>query len=223
MTSRCLLRGTLLAVTLLIARPAAAKNPEEPETAPPVSEGVTFLDHSGTGHFWFSGEANSIAQFKPGFAALYSGTNSLRPDGEAAISGLFTIFFSYMPFRTTEIIVDAEMAVGFGISSALGLAGYTNLDVVRNPSLSSEPYLARVEWHQLIPLTRTWEINTDRGPISAFPYVPRHRLEFRIGKMSTADLFDINPAASDSHLQFMNWTVDNNGAWDYAADTRGYT
>jgi len=21
----------------------------------------------------------------------------------------------------------------------------------------------------------------------------------------------------------MNWSVDNNGAWDYAADTRGYT
>jgi high affinity Mn2+ porin len=28
---------------------------------------------------------------------------------------------------------------------------------------------------------------------------------------------------SDSHLQFTNWTVDNNGAYDYAADTRGYT
>jgi high affinity Mn2+ porin len=24
-------------------------------------------------------------------------------------------------------------------------------------------------------------------------------------------------------MQFLNWTVDNNGAWDYAADTRGYT
>src|SRR5262249_50596136 len=24
-------------------------------------------------------------------------------------------------------------------------------------------------------------------------------------------------------LQFMNWTVDNNGGYDYAADTRGYT
>jgi hypothetical protein len=24
-------------------------------------------------------------------------------------------------------------------------------------------------------------------------------------------------------MQFMNWTVDNNGAYDYAADTRGYT
>ena len=55
------------------------------------------------------------------------------------------------------------------------------------------------------------------------PSVPQHRLEMRVGKLSTVDLFDINPAGTDSHLQFMNWTVDNNGAYDYAADTRGYT
>src|SRR5262249_50703964 len=59
--------------------------------------------------------------------------------------------------------------------------------------------------------------------ISSLPFVPRQRLEFRIGKMSTVDLFDINPPGSDSHLQFMNWAVDNDGAFDYAADTRGYT
>jgi carbohydrate-selective porin OprB len=28
---------------------------------------------------------------------------------------------------------------------------------------------------------------------------------------------------SDSHLQFMNWAAVNNAAYDYAADTRGYT
>ena len=33
----------------------------------------------------------------------------------------------------------------------------------------------------------------------------------------------MNSVGSDSHLQFTNWTIDNNGAWDYAADTRGYT
>ena len=33
----------------------------------------------------------------------------------------------------------------------------------------------------------------------------------------------VNSVGTDSHLQLMNWTVDNNGAWDYAADTRGYT
>ena len=38
-----------------------------------------------------------------------------------------------------------------------------------------------------------------------------------------ADFFDVNAVGSDSHLQFTNWTIDNNGAYDYAADTRGYT
>ncbi len=37
------------------------------------------------------------------------------------------------------------------------------------------------------------------------------------------DFFDLNSWGSDSHLQFLNWTVDNNGAYDYAANTRGYT
>ena len=49
------------------------------------------------------------------------------------------------------------------------------------------------------------------------------RFEIRIGKMSLPDTFDVNSVGSDSHLQFTNWTIDNNGAWDYAADTRGYT
>jgi hypothetical protein len=37
------------------------------------------------------------------------------------------------------------------------------------------------------------------------------------------DFFDQNSVGLDTHLQFTNWTVDNNGAYDYAADTRGYT
>ena len=49
------------------------------------------------------------------------------------------------------------------------------------------------------------------------------RLELRAGKFGMADFFDLNDSGSDSHSQFMNWTVDNNGAYDYAADTRGYT
>jgi high affinity Mn2+ porin len=44
-----------------------------------------------------------------------------------------------------------------------------------------------------------------------------------MGKMSMVDFFDVNAVGSDSHLQFTNWTIDNNGGYDYAADTRGYT
>src|SRR4051794_2915815 len=212
-----------LGLVTLVAGRAAARNPEQPETARPLGTDQTFLDHTTFAPFWFAAEINTIFQAHPAFAAPYTGDHSLARGREAALSGLFTVFLAYQPHRTTEIILDAEMAVGGGISSALGVAGFTNLDVVRNPSLSSEPYVARFEIHQMIPLTRDWEANDDRGPITTFKMVPRHRIELRLGKMSTVDLFDINPAASDSHLQFMNWTVDNNGAYDYAADTRGYT
>jgi hypothetical protein len=37
------------------------------------------------------------------------------------------------------------------------------------------------------------------------------------------DFFDLNSVGSDTHFQFANWSIDDNGAWDYAADTRGYT
>jgi high affinity Mn2+ porin len=204
-------------------RLAAAKNPEEPETAPRAGNDITFLDHGGTEPYWLGLEANSIAQAHPSFQSPYSGLNSLHGNAESAISGLVTLFTGYRPFRTTELIVDGELALGNGLSGAVGVAGFTNLDVVRNPTLPHTPYFARYQIHQIIPLSDVWEPNTDRGPISSFAMVPRHRLELRAGKMSTADLFDINPAGSDSHLQFMNWAVDNNGAYDYAADTRGYT
>jgi hypothetical protein len=213
-------RVATLAVVLAAAS-ASARNPEAPETH--AAQETTFLDHSGDNPLWFGAEMNSILQYKPSFRALYSGPMSLSSDSEAAVSGLMTVFFAYTPFKTTELIADLEMALGTGLSGAVGLAGFTNLDVVRNPTLGHEPYVARVELHQLIPLSTEWEPNEDRGPISSFAYVPRHRLELRIGKMSTADLFDINPSGSDSHMQFMNWAVDNNGAYDYAADTRGYT
>jgi len=82
--------------------------------------------------------------------------------------------------------------------------------------------VARVELHQTVPLSkRTTE--AERGPLNLATEAPVRRMDIRIGKMSMPDSFDLNSVGSDSHLQFTNWTIDNNGAWDYAADTRGYT
>jgi hypothetical protein len=49
------------------------------------------------------------------------------------------------------------------------------------------------------------------------------RLEFRLGKFDLTDFFDVNTYGSDSNLQFLNWSVDNNATYDVAANTRGYT
>jgi high affinity Mn2+ porin len=66
-------------------------------------------------------------------------------------------------------------------------------------------------------------VSAERGPFGLATSLPARRLEFRVGKFSLVDFFDLNTWGQDSHLQFLNWTVDNNGVYDYAANTRGYT
>ena len=182
--------------------------------------------HSDGTRYFIAGQANIIFQAHGPFHSPYQGTNSLLGRGEYKTSLVGTLFLGYElvkdPSRHLEAIYDEESAGGRGISEALGLAGFTNLDVVRNPNLGPVPYLARVELHQTIGLSSKM-VEADRGPFSLATEVPERRLELRAGKMGLPDTFDLNSVGTDSHLQFLNWTIDNNGAYDYAADTRGYT
>ncbi len=184
---------------------------------PPMSDEESFRDR-----FWVSAQANFIRQQSPAFYAKYSGPNSFGPDKEHATSRVETLYTGFRITTQLEILADVESAGGAGLSNALGIAGFTNVDVVRNPALSEDPYISRVMLHYTIPLTNETTEAT-RNPLSLASTIPVRRLEVRAGKMSTVDFFDLNSVGSDSHLQFMNWAVVNNGAYDYAADTRGYT
>ncbi len=203
-----------------------AANPKPAASAvqdPPV---VTMAPHSEDSLYWISGQANIIFQGRLPFHSPYEGTNSFRNSAEYKTSLIGTLYTAVRPTRSiryaTDFILDVESAGGRGLSEALGLAGFTNVDVVRNPNLGSTPYLARYQIHQVIGLSGL-NAGQEPGPFALAPGVPVRRIELRIGKMTLPDFFDINSIGSDSHLQFMNWTVVNNGAWDYAADTRGYT
>jgi len=132
------------------------------------------------------------------------------------------LYLGYELTHTTEVYLDIESAGGHGLSNALGLAGFVNLDVVRNPSLGDIPYLARLMVRQIIPLSKE-RVTVERGLHALTTSLPARRLEFRLGKFTIPDFFDTNTYGTDSHLQFLNWTVDNDGAYDYAANTRGYT
>jgi len=198
-----------------------AKDNGEAEDDEDEKSGTVF-PHSSQSRFWISGQINTIFQWHPPFKAKYTSDNSLRPQAENATSRVLTLYTGVQLTKKTEIIFDLESAGGRGISDAFGLAGFTNLDVVRNPTLGSKPYLARLMIHQIIPLSSETTEAT-RGPLSLATKLPVRRLEIRAGKFGMADFFDFNSIGTDSHLQFLNWTVDNNGAFDYAADTRGYT
>ncbi|MHB1935317.1 MAG: carbohydrate porin [Acidobacteriaceae bacterium] len=193
---------------------------------PPDQDQFTFFPHSDAARYWISGQANSIYQMHGNFHSPYQGPNSFTAPFEYKASEVATLYLAYQinksPRYETDAIYDEENTGGRGLSQALGLAGFTNLDVVRNPTLSIVPYTARVEIHQTIGFTGQ-TVPQERGPLALATQGPLRRLDLRIGKFTLPDMVDVNAVLSDSHLQFMNWTVDNNGAWDYAADTRGYT
>jgi high affinity Mn2+ porin len=185
----------------------------------------TLFPHSETARYWISGQANIIFQGHGAFRAKYSGPNSLTDWAQSATTHLLTLYTGYALKPTTEVFADIEDATGDGIGNSSGLAGYTNLDAVRlfnGVRLSRTPYLAQALVRQIIPLTKK-RIPADRDELDLATSLPERRIEIRAGKFDLTDFFDTNAYGSDSNLQFMNWTVDDNGSYDVASNTRGYT
>jgi len=116
------------------------------------------------------------------------------------------------------------MAEGAGVSQATGLAGITNGDVIRQgtANLSRGPYLARLIVRYFVPLGPSRD-TLARGIDQVRGLEPSARLDFKAGKLAASDDFDQNRYANSTRTQFMNWGLFNNTAWDFAADTRGYT
>jgi hypothetical protein len=210
--------GLLLLSCCALAQQGGSGTPDTTGSDPQT----TMFEHPQNAWWWVSAQGNFIFQAHPAFHAPYSGPNSLDPNAGTAISRVITVYTGARLSPTADILFDVEETGGHGIGEALGLAGFTNLDVVRNPTLSKAPYVARVLLRQVIPLSEE-KVEAERTPLNMLPELPARRLEIRAGKFSIPDFFDINDVGSDSHLQLLNWTLDNNGAYDYSADTRGYT
>jgi high affinity Mn2+ porin len=202
---------------------SASTSDESPAGDP--SDLLTMFPHSESARWWISGQGNIVFQWHPTFPQKYAGPNSLTANAQGATTHVLTLFTGYQLTRTTEVFCDIEDATGGGIGTAVGLAGYTNLDSVRTVqgvALSKNPYLARLMLRQIIPLSSD-TAPEDRNPLALATTVPVRRIEFRIGKFDLVDFFDTNSWGTDSHYQFLNWAIDQDGAYDYAANTRGYT
>jgi len=178
----------------------------EQNEATPDDTLTTMFPHPEWNRIWLSGQANFISQYHPAFHSPYQGKNSLSPQAQDATSRVLTLFTGLRLTDSTEFLCDVQETGGNGLGQALGVAGFFNLDVVRNPSLSKAPYVARLMWHQVIPLGSR-RITAERSPFSVFSELPERRLELRFGKMSMADFFDLNTYGTDSNFQFMNWEL----------------
>src|SRR6476646_6873881 len=172
-------RRLFLSGLLLVAYRQTAWAQETP-SAPPVGAApvTTMFPHSDDSRWWLSVQVNLISQSHGRFTSPYQGDNSLRPDPEQALSRLWTIYTGVKLPAHTELLFDIESAGGRGLSDALGLAGFTNLDVV-NPTLGSAPYIARALVHVTVPLGHEM-LDVVPTPFSLAAHVPARRIEIRV-------------------------------------------
>lgn len=185
----------------------------------------TVFPHSQTARWWISGAANVVFQGHGAFPAKYSGPNSLTNWAQTATTHLLTLYTGYALTPKTEVFADIEDATGNGIGNASGMAGYVNLDsvrVVQGVQLSKTPYLAQAMVREIIPLSSK-KTDAVRDELDLATSLPERRLEIRAGKFDLTNFFDTNTYGTDSNLQFLNWSVDDNATYDVAANTRGYT
>jgi len=167
-------------------------------------------------------QLTTVTQAHPAFDAAYSGRNSLSPDSEHETTVTSTLAAGARLTRGTEIYVDGELSGGSGLSHALGVAGFPNGESFRVGDAQPRIYLARAFLRQTIAAgEETESVPSEANQLGGER--PVRRWTFTVGKLGISDLFDDNDWSHDPRSQFLNWADWTAGAWDYPADTRGYT
>jgi len=169
-------------------------------------------------HFQFT----SVTQYHPTFSADYSGQNSLLPEADHATTVTSTLFLGARLWKGAEIYANPEISGGAGIGSTLGVAGFPNGEATRVGNPEPHVYLARAMLRQTFALGPDSEAVEDEAN-QLRGQLPVRRWSLTVGKFSIMDFFDDNAYSHDPRTQFLNWADWTAGAWDFAADTRGYT
>ena len=179
-------------------------------------------DSSQSETFTLHAQSTIINQFKPAFKASYTGLNSLSAAKEQVTSITSTLFAGVRLWKGSSVYINPEIAGGSGLSEALGIADATNGETFRVGEAAPKIYLARLFFNQIFPLSKEYihqesDLNQLRGDL------PTKYLSVSLGKVGIADFFDDNDYSHDPRTQFLSWSLMDNGAWDYPANTRGYT
>ena len=189
--------------------PLAAQDAATPDTAPPERWNLYY-------------QATSIGQYHGTFDSPYEGPLSLRDYQERDVSLTTTLFFGLRLEDNTQLYFDPEIAGGRGFSGVDGLANPSNGELPRVASATPKPYLARLYIAHDFGFGSEKEIvESDENQLGGAR--PMTRYSIYAGRFSVTDFFDNNNYSHDPRTQFMAWGVMYNGAWDYPADTRGYT
>src|SRR6266478_2434855 len=168
------------------------------------------------------GQATITWLLQPAFRSPYQGPHSLSPAANGRETLDATLYAGVRPWPGAEIWINPEVDQGFGLSTTFGVAGYPSGEAYKLGKVDPYFLVQRGFLRQTIDLGgRREKLEPDLNQLGGTQ--TSTRLVFTIGKYSVVDIFDTNTYAHDPRNDFLNWSIIDQGAFDYAANVWGYT
>jgi high affinity Mn2+ porin len=210
------------------ARSAPATMSESPSTFAPANQAAdansSTAARSAPAEEWLSvhGQSTFIEQYHPAFHSPYTGPLSLDPGSRADETLSVSLFLGGRLWRGAELYVNPEVLQGFGLSNSTGIAGFTNGEAFKVGTRGPIGKLSRVFLRYTFALGEATEpVQADQNQLAGKR--PVDSVIITVGKYSVVDIFDDNKYAHDSRSGFLNWTVNELGAFDMASPAFNYT
>jgi high affinity Mn2+ porin len=176
-----------------------------------------------SGHWTAHFQLSIVQQWHGHYNFPYAGPSSLDSNKEEALSLTATLFLGRKLWKNAAIYFDPELTGGAGLSLTHGAAGFPNGEIYRVGNPTPTPFVARLYVQQYIALKGSEEETVEDDNNQLKGKIPTSRITINVGKFCLADFFDNNTYNHDARTQFLNWSLMQQGAWDFPADTRGYT
>ncbi len=218
--ARCRTAVPPVALALLLSVTHALCAAIEPVTT--AGAGTDVAPAKDAESFSIHGQFTSLTQKHPTFAAPYAGDNSLRRAEPAMETVDMTLFLGLRLWRGGAFHLDPEIEQGYGLTNTLGIAGFPSGEAYKVGS--GTPYYRT----QRAFLRQTFALGDRQGVVDSSANTlagtePEDKLTLTVGKFPVVDIFDANTLAHDPRGDFLNWAAIDSGAFDYAADSWGYT
>jgi high affinity Mn2+ porin len=167
-------------------------------------------------------QSTYVWQKEEAFHSPYSSVNSLSSDAHKSYSFTATAALGVRLWQGSELYLNPEVSQGVAFSDLTGLGGFTNGELARTSG--AKPVLYRARFF----LRQTWGLGggteeVESGANQLAGNVDKNRVVMTLGNVSVLDIFDNNIYSHDPRSQFLNWSIMTHGAYDYAADARGYS
>jgi high affinity Mn2+ porin len=191
----------------------------QPEGVPSTSE----QPEAVTPETWaIHGQATFTPMFQPAFRSSTQGPLSLSSAANGRETVDATLYLGFRPWQGAEIWINPEMDQGFGLANTTGVAGFVSGEAYKVGEVDPYYQMPRAFFRQTINLGgQTERLDPDLNQLGGTETA--NRLVLTVGKFSVVDIFDNNKYAHDPRNDFLNWSIIDMGAFDYAANAWGYT